>query len=241
MFGAALASLLAVATLCGFGCWGVYETVQLEKGLRSDVGEQLAAITTHAITLEDQGTYSIDQAAGSVQQFVDQARPVLASAKSAVDGLQRTETLLNQPCGKGHACGTVAELNEAIRAGHHAIGQVEIAANHENKRLDVLDKQEVAIADATQADLVKLGGTLDNLNLAALDLRALTPNLQRTAAGAAVVSEQVAGIATDGRKVADHYEHVIDDPKKVPLYVRILPPTIRMIVQAALERWAMSK
>lgn len=67
---------------------------------------------------------------------------------------------------------------------------------------------------------------------------ALYPDISRFAASAAVTSEQAAQISTDTRKVADHVERAIDNPKKKPWYIRILPHAIQDGVQALLERWA---
>jgi hypothetical protein len=86
-----------------------------------------------------------------------------------------------------------------------------------------------------------VGATLDNVNGAVNDARSLTPDAQRVMKASAETMEHVEGIAGDGRKVADHYEKAIDDPKKVPLWVRVLPSAARMTVQAYLDHLAMKK
>ena len=95
--------------------------------------------------------------------------------------------------------------------------------------------------NASQQIIAAMAPIETNANGAITDLRALTPELQRTAAGTANTMEHVNGIAGDGQKVADHYEQIIDNPKKSPWYIQILPSTIRVAVEAALDKWAMSK
>ena len=86
-----------------------------------------------------------------------------------------------------------------------------------------------------------LPATLDNANGVANDLRALTPELQRTATASANTMEHVNGIAADGQKVATHYEQIIDNPKKYPWYLRMLPSIVRVAIEAGIDKWASSQ
>ena len=86
-----------------------------------------------------------------------------------------------------------------------------------------------------------LPATLNNANGVANDLRALTPELQRTATASANTMEHVNGIAADGQKVATHYEQIIDNSKKYPWYLRMLPSIVRVAIEAGIDKWASSQ
>lgn len=54
-------------------------------------------------------------------------------------------TTINRPCGKGAACGTLADVAKALDTIRGTAGQIEIAAKHENAQLATLDRDEAQL------------------------------------------------------------------------------------------------
>lgn len=86
---------------------------------------------------------------------------------------------INSPCGAGHPCGTLADIARTLNTVRGTFGQIEIAANHEDKNLSTLDKQELT-----------LFGDLHNTTLQAQNTLA---GVNQTAQGASLALQTVNG------------------------------------------------
>lgn len=194
---AALASLLGLATLCGFCCWGVAQVVESERHIATDTDAtvQMATLTSA----------QIGEAAANVNGLVRQVRVELPDTfrrvNSGLDqldqasaGLNAAVAEINRPCKDGD-CGTVADANRAINSIRLAAGQVTAISEKEQSQRVLMNAQEQQLALDTHDDLTKLGTAIDGVNALATN-KDLTGSLEHTntALGA------VAGMATDTQK-----------------------------------------
>jgi hypothetical protein len=84
--------------------------------------------------------------------------------------LDATLREVNRPCGKNQSCGTLADVAKSLNTVRGTFGQIEVAANHENKQLTKLDAQEAQLfagvnmaLNDTHATLTAGTGTLNAL------------------------------------------------------------------------------
>jgi hypothetical protein len=103
-----------------------------------------------------------------------------AAQQAAILEQNATATLqsINRPCGTGKPCGTLADVAKTLGTIRLTAGQVEIAANHEDKRIGIMDAQETQIAGDTHALLAKAGGDLDTLDRTILGLQPIETEAQ---------------------------------------------------------------
>ncbi|MFP5276976.1 MAG: hypothetical protein ACLGPM_07665 [Acidobacteriota bacterium] len=113
---------------------------------------------------------------------------------------------INRPCDTDKPCGTLADVNQTLATIRGTFGQVEIAANHENRQLTTLDAQERALFSNLQGTLSDaretLNGARDLTSAASGTLGGVNQTLgaTRTALGA---------IADDGESLKTR----LDDPE----------------------------
>jgi hypothetical protein len=81
----------------------------------------------------------------------------IASASSITANINKTLDEINRPCGGHASCGTIADFNRTLASVRGAVGQVEVAAKHENAQLSTLDAQEKTLYSDLHA-------TLNNVN-----------------------------------------------------------------------------
>ena len=93
-----------------------------------------------------------------------QLATMATKAETAEQSLTDTLTAINRPCGAGRACGTLADLGKTLGTIRLTAGQLEIAANHEDKRIAVLDTQETELAEDAHRIALKTGTAVDSLN-----------------------------------------------------------------------------
>lgn len=212
---------LTVAALLGLAVWGC------------------CGLTQHAIIALDHWSAAADK------------------LSDAGAGLTQVAAHLNDP-----QKGTIKMLDEDVGATKSLIVHADLITRHEQQSLTTWDQDGAALFANLNGGVTDLRGTVNaatgtlhesqqviaamrpvvvNANGAVTDLRALTPEFERTATATANAAEHGNGIAADGQKVADHYEQLIDNPKKYPWYIRMLPDTVRVAVEAGLDKWAMSK
>lgn len=182
--------------------------------------------------------WHLDHALKAAQE---QVSAVSVEAKSALDQLNRTLQIVNRPCGGGHPCGTLADVSKTLNTLRMTAGQVETAANHEDKRLTLVDAQEEQFASDTHAVLIRASTSLDSLNetirgaqpveaglgdevtalqQATLKLSALEsdPNLTAIAGNLNQASISLAGVTDNANKItkdaADEVHALMHPPKK---------------------------
>jgi len=216
MKGAFLLSLVCCAVAlvcCAVALTGaIWHLEEAEQRLAGDCDGVLKA----TITAEEQ----IGVAAQNIDGLVSDARPGITASlenlRGATGQLELTSANLNlaaveinRPCGDSAPCGTLADVAKTLNTFRGTAGQLEVAANHEDSRLTLLDAQEQQLADQSATDLIKLGSAIDSIT-------ALTGNKDLTGSLAHLdtTSGAVAGMATD----TEQYWHSVLHPK---LAVRI--------------------
>jgi|GEM_PF-3100827 hypothetical protein len=145
---------------------------------------------------------------------VSKINGVTANAQALLKTGNRTLQLVNAPCVPG-PCGLLADGAKTLNTARMTMGQVEIAANHEDKNLATLDKQEATIFADTHADLDALHGLVT-----APDLLATVHNMNTTSAAFADSAKQADAILADGKLEADKFAH--PSKKKLTFWGAIL-------------------
>jgi hypothetical protein len=99
----------------------------------------------------------------NLSQLSSSLRTDVVKIGAVADQASATLQTINRPCGAGHACGTLADIGKTLNTARLTLGQIEIAANHEDMRIGVLDAQEAQIASDTHAALAKVSTDLDSV------------------------------------------------------------------------------
>jgi ABC-type transporter Mla subunit MlaD len=124
---------------------------------------------------------------------------------TVLDGATATLDAVNRPCAELRPvtattggfyqplkpCGTLADLNRTLATVRGTFGQIEVAANHEDKNLTSLDAQEAQLYADTHASIKSFNSLLSS------------PDITRFLKSSADTSTQVAAIATDVHREAD--------------------------------------
>lgn len=124
------------------------------------------------------------QAVSTLKSVDTTVKSVGKQATASLRGVNQTLDGINRLCGvPGKPCGTLADVNRTLASVRGTVGQIEVAARHENRNLDTLDEQEKQVV----ADL-----HTTSINLNAL---VASPDVQRFLKASADTSVQVAAIA----------------------------------------------
>lgn len=170
-------------------------TLRSLSGVGPQAVSTLKAVQTTTTSVGQQATVTLRSAGGTV-----------GKAGKTLDGLTDTLALVNRPCGLSSVaevgiataapapllpCGTLADVNKTLATVRGTFGQIEVAANHEDRNLSTLDKQEAQL--------------YSDVHTTTSDLNTLiaSPDIKRFLAASADTSIQVAAIATDVHKEAD--------------------------------------
>jgi hypothetical protein len=148
------AALVALIVFLGFGSYLLWVTARVEKDLASQASATISAANAaiaHVNTATDQVGVAFTNAASSLQ--------------AVTNGANQTFGELNKPCVPG-PCGTLADINKTLGTVRGTFGQIEIAANHEDKNLSTLDTQEATLF--TDFDTLAKTGNSDASDLDAL-------------------------------------------------------------------------
>jgi len=165
MQAAAIVALLGIAVLCGFGCWGIRSLVMSEAQIAADADVTVKAATgmeAKAGAVADNLNGLISETRPQISETMRRLNGTIAHLDETAAGLDTTVAKINAPCAPG-PCGTLADVAKTLNTFRGTAGRLEIAADHEDKRLTLLDDQEQQLADDTHADLAKLGGALDGI------------------------------------------------------------------------------
>lgn len=81
-------------------------------------------------------------------------------------GVKANQTFdtINRDCGGGHSCGTLADVAKTLNTVRGTFGQIEVAANHEDKNLATLDRQELTLFADMHSTAVQAQSTLAGVN-----------------------------------------------------------------------------
>jgi hypothetical protein len=127
------------------------------------------------------------------------------SAVALLNTGNRTLQLVIAPCVPG-PCGLLADGAKTLNTARITMGQIEIAANHEDKNLGTLDQQEATIYAGANDDVQALHALL-----ASPDLLQTMHNLDTTSAAVADSAVQADGTLTD---VHDEVHKLVHPTKK---------------------------
>jgi hypothetical protein len=106
---------------------------------------------------------NLDRQVATIGPAVKGIDPVLDSLRSNSVQLGRTIDLVNAPCVPG-PCGTVADVGKTLNTVRGTFGQIEVAANHENRNLTALDLQEATLFGDFHATATRANTSLDTFN-----------------------------------------------------------------------------
>lgn len=138
-------------------------------------------------------------------------------------------------------------VTELVQNANGAIQAAQGAADTAKGALSAIRSQADAVgpvlADSRTAiksintDLITLNQDEQSLNTILLDtdaqVKLSSAKVQSTLTSFQALSEQSSLTMSDVRKVSDHVEQVIDNPKKTPWVLKILPSVVRLEVNAA--------
>jgi hypothetical protein len=143
-----------------------------------------------------------------------------AQATITLASIQDAMTIINRECGGGHPCGTLVDIAKTLGTIRGMAGQIEVAANHEDRRLSVLDGQEAAIYRDTHQGLAELDKTLQAANDMLTRLSPVEVDLRRIIVQSQPILTNLQGMTESGNKIlADGaYEtHKLTHPNKKKL------------------------
>jgi hypothetical protein len=124
-------------------------------GFTAVEGNAGAAIVTESARL-NKSLDNLDKQVVTVGPAVTKIDPVLAELGRAID-------LVIAPCVPG-PCGTVADVGKTLNTVRGTFGQIEIAANHEDRNLGTLDSQEATLFGDFHGTATRANTSLDTFN-----------------------------------------------------------------------------
>jgi ABC-type transporter Mla subunit MlaD len=111
----------------------------------------------------DSSLETLDRQVATIGPAVRRIDPALDNITDDTYKLGRTIDLFNAPCAPA-PCGAIANLNKTMATVRGTFGQVEVAANHEDRNLDTLDAQEAALFADFHGTATRANTSLDTFN-----------------------------------------------------------------------------
>jgi hypothetical protein len=117
---------------------------------------------------------TLNRQVATVGPVVTKAGPVLenlnldtAKLGNSIDLVTGRVTALCPPKASDelHPCGTIADVGKTLNTVRGAVGQIEIAAIHENRNLTTLDTQETTLFNDFHGTATRANTSLDTFNL----------------------------------------------------------------------------
>ena len=228
----------ALLSLAVWGCFGLSRHIIVAIDKWGDAGAGVTATLVKvnapckaikgqkltALDLKDCGTLASFEA--SLRTF----RGTMGVIETVANHEQNQLTVWDQRGQElfGNVNGGVTDLRTAIVQAGDSAERIGDTADAGTRLVNKLRKE---VANEEHG----VGATLANVNDAVSDVRSTMPDIRRITTAAAGTAEHVEGVAGDGHKVADHYEKVIDNPKKKPLWMRLLPIGAQVAIRAYLD------
>jgi len=125
-----------------------------------------------------------------------------ASANATINNINAAAKTINQPCGDDKPCGTLADVAKTLNTVRGTFGQIEVAANHEDRNLTTLDAQEATLF----ADTHRTFMDADTL-MVSPDVAAMFRNANATSASLADSMKQTDAMLADARAEVDKLAH----------------------------------
>jgi hypothetical protein len=179
------ASLLVLFGFLSYLAWTVTQTVK-------QLGNQTSITLSQVSTSVSRTQASITAASNSLVQVQNGLLPVENGLLATTNSLNSTLLTVNSPCGGGHPCGTLADVAKTLNTVRGTFGQIEVAANHENKNLTNLDAQEAQLFADTHL-------AFQGVSKATLDLDALftDPKITTTISSVNTIASNLGQTSTD--------------------------------------------
>jgi hypothetical protein len=113
------------------------------------------AIATESVRL-NRSLDNLDRQVAAIGPAVRKVDPVLDKLGHSID-------LANAPCVPG-PCGTFADVGKTLNTVRGTFGQIEVAADHENRNLATLDLQEATLFADFHGTATRANTSLDTFN-----------------------------------------------------------------------------
>jgi hypothetical protein len=191
-------ALLTVPVVGAFVCLLLFQlsgVVKLASIDESSLSMNAANLVTDA-----------DSAVKTFKTAGDTANVTIRKAGITLDGASAVLKTVNRPCGNGKPCGTLADVARTLNTFRLTAGQIEIAANHEDRNLATLDAQELQLFTDTHTMI----GSANDL-VSSPFIKASLQNIEASSASIADGTKQADAILVDARIEADKFTH---PPKK---------------------------
>jgi hypothetical protein len=163
-------------------------------------------LTAHSIQLIDASKADVDGIKSDVDGLMPTVKGSVKQVGSAAANLgsiagpaKAAFAIVNHPCVPG-PCGTLADVAKTLNTARLTMGQVEVAANHEDRNLGTLDAQEAQLFSDTNEDLQQLASTISSANKVIED-----PATAEAQHNLALISGNVAGITKDVKVYSDKF------------------------------------
>jgi hypothetical protein len=136
-------------------------------GLTAAAGSTFAEVGAQAVTTLAGETARVNASLDTLDRQVATVGPVVRqlgqfTGELSRDSAKAGDTLdrINAPCVPG-PCGTVADVGKTLNTVRGTFGQIEVAANHEDKNLTTLDAQELQLFTDFHGTETRLNTGLD--------------------------------------------------------------------------------
>lgn len=129
----------------------------------ADAGEQAASTIADAGARLDTSLGKLDAQVATIGPVVKKLGPVLDNLKDDTAKLGSSIDRVNAACVPG-PCGTIADVGKTLNTVRGTFGQIEFAANHEDRNLTTLDRQEAALFADFHGTATRANTSLDTFN-----------------------------------------------------------------------------
>ena len=187
---------ISLAVFLGFGCYFIWSSIQSEK----QITVQASGVLSHVDSTVTQIGTAFTSAATSISQTEKDVATVTKPAVKVVAGLQQTVAIINHPCVPG-PCGTLYDVAKTLNTARGVFGQIEVAVNHEDKNLTVLDQQETQLFEDTHKILTGFVPLQNEIDKTIFDFDALatSPDLNQTIHNFGVVTDNLGDMTGDAK------------------------------------------
>ena len=166
----ALGTVPCVGAVAIRALWLMPSTVSATSAHLNAAADGLTGIEKNAGAAITTGQDRLNKSLDNLDRQVATAGPAIKRLDPVLDGvsddalkLGRAIDLINAPCIPG-PCGTVADVGKTLNTVRGTFGQIELAANHENRNLSTLDTQEAALFSDFHGTATRTNTGLDTFN-----------------------------------------------------------------------------
>jgi hypothetical protein len=121
-------------------------------------------------------------------------------------------TTVNAPCGNGGTCGTLADVAKALNTIRGTAGQVEIAADHENRQLGKIDAQEAQLYSDVHGAMLNVQEMTASFTETSLQAADDLKTMNQVISGAQPVLDASALAIGHADATLKHVDALVEDP-----------------------------